>query len=77
MGKKNTKQGRCNEGFNAEPIAFAFCILHFALIFPAKNSKNFRFWFRQNFGLGEKFMFRRTFGVWEEILRLGENFGFR
>ena len=20
------KQGRCNEGFNAEPIAFAFCI---------------------------------------------------
>ena len=23
-------QGSCNKGFNAEPIAFAFCILHFA-----------------------------------------------
>ena len=29
--KVDTRQGRCNEGFNAEPItfAFAFCILHF------------------------------------------------
>ena len=27
---KLRKQGRCNEGFNAEPITFAICILHFA-----------------------------------------------
>ena len=27
------KQGRSNEGFNAEPITFAFCILHFILHF--------------------------------------------
>ena len=29
-GESKEKQGRCNEGFNAEPIVFAFCILHFA-----------------------------------------------
>ena len=28
--KKKEKQGRCNEGFNAEPIAFGICILYFA-----------------------------------------------
>ena len=42
--KKILKQGSCNKGFNAEPIAFAFCILHFEFKFPAKNSKFFRFW---------------------------------
>ena len=61
------KQGRCNEGFNAEPITFAFCIciciLHFEFKFPAKNS-------------GEKFRFGRKFMVWVKMLGSGENFVF-
>ena len=54
-------QGRCNEGFNAEPIAF--CILHFEFKFPAKNS-------------GEKFRFGQKFMVWVKMLGSGENVGF-
>ena len=59
--KQQNKQGRCNEGFNAEPIAF--CILHFKFKFPAKNS-------------GEKFRFGRKFMVWVKMLGSGENFVF-
>ena len=71
------KQGHCNEGFNAEPIAFAFCIPN--LNFPPKirnfsnfgSGKNFgfgsKFYDRAKFlGSGEKFMFRRKLWVWEE-----------
>ena len=40
---QHLQQGRCNEGFNAEPIAFSICILHFESKFPAKNSDFFQF----------------------------------
>ena len=51
------KQGRFNEGFNAEPIAFCICILYFEFKFPAKNSgEKFRFG-RKKLGLGENFRF--------------------
>ena len=87
MIETKIKQGRCNEGFNAEPIAFAFCISN--LNFPPKirnfsdfgSGKIFGFGWKfydraKILGSGEKFMFRRKFWVWEEILGLGENFGF-
>ena len=62
------KQGRCNEGFNAEPIAFAFCISN--LNFPPKI-RNF-----SDFGSGKNFMIGRKFWVWVKNLCSGENFGF-
>ena len=73
-----SKQGRCNEGFNfnAEPIAFEFCILHFEFKFPAKNSKYFRFWFRQKFWARWKFYDWAKILGWVKNLCSGENFGF-
>ena len=81
------EQGRCNEGFNAEPIAFAFCISNLNFRPKIRNFSDFgsgkKFGFKWKFydwakilGSGEKFMFRRKFWVWEEILGLGENFSF-
>ena len=71
--KQHIQQGRCNEGFNAGPIAFAFWILGLGenLGFGRK------FWvWAKILGLGENFRFGKIFWVRAKILCSGENFGF-
>ena len=63
---ESQKKGSCNKGFNAEPIAFAFCILHFAfcisnLNFPPKIRNFSDFGSGKNFGFGSKFYDRAKF----------------
>ena len=71
--EQRIQQGRCNEGFNAGPIAFAFWILGLGenLGFGRK------FWvWAKILGLGENFRFGKNFWVRAKILCSGENFGF-
>ena len=70
----NNKQGRCNEGFNAEPIAFAFCISN--LNIPPKIRNFSDFGSGKIFGISGNFMIGRHFWVWVKNLCSGENFGF-
>ena len=75
----NNKQGRCNEGFNAEPITFAFCIciLHFEFKFPGKKFNIFPILVQAKIlGSGRNFMIGQNFWVRVKNLCSGENFGF-